>query len=168
MMGLALGVDYALLMVSRFREELAAGKSPADAARLTRRTAGRTTIFAGSTLLISMLVSIFILPGSLLASLAGTVAMVVVLSVTVATVVGPALLILVGPNINRWRIGAAPERPLAPDGPGHRRAEATGRGGAADRRRRAGPRGAGDRAQDRPAQPRAAAAGTRRPARTPN
>ncbi|MBA3865227.1 MAG: MMPL family transporter [Solirubrobacterales bacterium] len=105
MMGLALGVDYALLMVSRFREELAAGTEPAEAARRTRHSAGRTTIFAGSTLLLSMLVALFILPGSLLASLAGTVMMVVILSVTVATVVGPALLTLIGPNVNRWRIG---------------------------------------------------------------
>jgi len=108
MMGLALGVDYALLMVSRFREELAGGAAPLDAARATRRTAGRTTVFAGSTLLLSMLVSIFILPGSLLASLAGTVAMVVVLSVAVATLLGPPLLVLLGPNVDRWRVGAAP------------------------------------------------------------
>jgi RND superfamily putative drug exporter len=108
MMGLALGVDYSLLMVSRFREELAAGTAPAEAARLTRRTAGRTTVFAGSTLLISMVVALFILPGSLLASLAGTVIMVVILSVTVATVVGPVLLTLIGPNVDRWRIGKAP------------------------------------------------------------
>jgi putative drug exporter of the RND superfamily len=108
MMGLALGVDYALLMVSRFREELAAGKTPIDAAWATRRTAGRTTIFAGSTLLLSMLVSIFILPGSLLASLAGTLVMVVILTVAIATVVGPAVLTLLGPNVDRWRIGAAP------------------------------------------------------------
>jgi putative drug exporter of the RND superfamily len=108
MMGLALGVDYALLMVSRFREELAGGATPLEAARETRHTAGRTTAFAGSTLLISMIVSIFILPGSLLASMAATVAMVVVLSVLVATVVGPSLLILIGPNVDRWRIGPAP------------------------------------------------------------
>jgi RND superfamily putative drug exporter len=108
MMGLALGVDYALLMVSRFREELAAGKTPIDAAWATRRTAGRTTIFAGSTLLLSMLVSIFILPGSLLASLAGTLVMVVILTVSIATIVGPAVLTLLGPNVDRWRIGAAP------------------------------------------------------------
>ena len=55
-----------------------------------------------------MLVSLLILPGSLLASLAGTVAMVVVLSVIVATLVGPAILTLVGPNVDRWRIGPAP------------------------------------------------------------
>jgi RND superfamily putative drug exporter len=108
MIGLALGVDYALLMVSRFREELATGAEPLEAARRTRRHAGRTVAFAGSTLLISMLVSLLILPGSLLVSLAGTVAMVVVLSVTVATLAGPAVLTLVGHNVNRWRIGGAP------------------------------------------------------------
>jgi RND superfamily putative drug exporter len=110
MMGLALGVDYSLLMVSRFREELAAGTEPADAARLTRRHAGRTVMFAGSTLLLSMIVSLFLLPGALLASLAGTVCMVVILSVTVATVCGPAILTLVGPRVDRWRIGGAPRK----------------------------------------------------------
>lgn len=107
MIGLALGVDYALLMVSRFREELSNGAEPLEAARRTRKHAGRTVAFAGSTLLISMLVSLLILPGSLLISLAGTVAMVVVLSVTVATLVGPAILTLAGENVNRWRIGPA-------------------------------------------------------------
>jgi RND superfamily putative drug exporter len=108
MMGLALGVDYALLIVSRFREELLAGASPLEAALATRRTAGRTTAFAGSTLLLSMLVGLFIVPGSLLASLAGSLVLVVVLSVLVAVVPAPALLILIGPSIDRWRIGWAP------------------------------------------------------------
>jgi RND superfamily putative drug exporter len=108
MMGLALGVDYALLMVSRFREEIAEGADPLDAAWTTRRTAGRTTIFAGSTLVLSMAVAFFIVPGVLLASLAGTLAMVVVLTVVVATLLGPPILVLLGPNIDRWRIGRAP------------------------------------------------------------
>ena len=129
MMGLALGVDYALLMVSRFREELAAGADPVDAARVTRRTAGRTTVFAGSTLMLSMLVAFFIVPGSLLASLAATLAMVVALSVIVAIVAGPAVLVLLGPNIDRWRIGSgARRRPLAPDDDGRRRAAPAGAG----------------------------------------
>ena len=71
MMGLALGVDYALLMVSRFKEELAEGAPPFEAAAKTRRTAGRTTVFAGSTLFLAMVVSVPILPGALLVSLAG-------------------------------------------------------------------------------------------------
>ncbi|HKZ14000.1 MAG TPA: MMPL family transporter, partial [Solirubrobacterales bacterium] len=107
MIGLALGVDYALLMVSRFREELATGVEPIEAARRTRKHAGRTVVFAGSTLLLSMLVSLLVLPGSLLVSLAGTVCMVVVLSVLVATLAGPAVLTLAGENVNRWRIGSA-------------------------------------------------------------
>jgi len=108
MMGLALGVDYALLMVSRFREELADGADPVDAAWATRRTAGRTTVFAGSTLILSMIVAMFVVPGALLASLAGTLALVVLLTVLVATLVGPPILALIGPNIDRWRIGPAP------------------------------------------------------------
>jgi putative drug exporter of the RND superfamily len=105
MMGLALGVDYSLLMVSRFREELAGGAEPFEAAATTRRTAGRTTVFAGSTLFLAMVVAIPILPGALLVSLAGTLMVVVIMSVSVAAVVAPALLALLGNNVNRWRIG---------------------------------------------------------------
>jgi putative drug exporter of the RND superfamily len=109
MMGLALGVDYALLMVSRFREELAGGAGPADAAITTRRTAGRTVVFAGSTLMMSMLVAFFVVPGDLLASLAATVMLVVAISVSVAIVAGPAALTLLGHHVNRWRIGGEPK-----------------------------------------------------------
>ena len=117
-----------------------------------------------------MIVSLFILPGSLLASLAGTVCMVVILSVTVATVVGPAMLTLIGPNVDRWRIGASARgRPLAADGAGRRGAEAAGAWSAApDRRRAAGPGGAGDRAEDGPAEPRTARRGRARARRTRN
>jgi len=114
MMGLALGVDYSLLMVSRFREELAEGADPVEAAWATRRTAGRTTVFAGSTLVLSMVVALFVVPGALLASLAGTLALVVVLTVVVATVIGPPTLALLGANIDRWRIGVAPSGERSP------------------------------------------------------
>ncbi len=50
MMGLALGVDYSLLIVSRFREELARGRRRERRPLATRATAGRTTLFAGATL----------------------------------------------------------------------------------------------------------------------
>jgi len=108
MMGLALGVDYSLLMVSRFREELRNGTDPVTAAWTTRRTSGRTVVFAGSTLVLSMVVSLFIVPGTLLASLAGTLTMVTILSVFVATILGPALLILLNTRIDLWRFGGEP------------------------------------------------------------
>jgi putative drug exporter of the RND superfamily len=105
MMGLALGVDYALLIVSRFREELAGGADPPAAARATRQTAGRTTLFAGSTLFVSMVVCVFVLPGSLLLSLAGTAILVTAISVVVAIYLAPAVLVLLGSNLDRWRFG---------------------------------------------------------------
>src|SRR5680860_699157 len=107
MMGLALGIDYALLMVSRFREEMRGGAKPLDAAWTTRRTSGRTVIFAASTLILSMAVAMLVLPGALLVSLAGTVIMVTGLSALVALLAGPAILILLGTRVDMWQIGGA-------------------------------------------------------------
>jgi putative drug exporter of the RND superfamily len=105
MMGLALGVDYSLLIVSRFREELAAGRSPDRAAALTRKSAGRTTAIAGATLFFSIFLSAFFQPGSLLISLAAALAVVTAIAVLIAWVSLPALLALLGPRINAGQIG---------------------------------------------------------------
>jgi RND superfamily putative drug exporter len=105
MMGLALGVDYSLLIVSRFREELARDPDPWRAAAATRASAGRTTFFAGGTLLVALLFSAFLQPGALLLSLALAVAVVALISVLVSTVALPPLLALLGPRINAGRIG---------------------------------------------------------------
>jgi RND superfamily putative drug exporter len=111
MMGLALGVDYSLLIVSRFREELAAGRPPHLAAQLTRRSAGRTTAIAGATLFFSIFLSAFFQPGSLLVSLAAALAVVTAIAVLIASTSLPALLTLLGPRINVGQIG--PTRPGA-------------------------------------------------------
>jgi putative drug exporter of the RND superfamily len=111
MMGLALGVDYSLLIVSRFREELAGGRSPHDAAIRSRATAGRTTMFAGSTLLAALALSAYLQPGSLLLSLATTVGVATVLSVVVAVGALPGLLALLGERVNAGGFGFAPARP---------------------------------------------------------
>jgi putative drug exporter of the RND superfamily len=106
MMGLALGVDYSLLIVSRFREELLAGKSAADSAAITRRSAGRTTAIAGATLFFSIFLSAFFQPGTLLVSLAAALAVVTAIAVLIAWATLPALLTLLGPRINSGRIGS--------------------------------------------------------------
>jgi putative drug exporter of the RND superfamily len=105
MMGLALGVDYSLLIVSRFREELAAGRGPSEAAAVTRRSAGRTTAVAGATLFFSIFLSAFFQPGSLLVSLATALAVVTAIAVLIAWVSLPALLALLGSRINTGQIG---------------------------------------------------------------
>ncbi|HSS43162.1 MAG TPA: MMPL family transporter [Solirubrobacterales bacterium] len=108
MMGLALGVDYSLLIVSRFREELEKDPDPWRAAAATRASAGRTTLFAGLTLIVAIVFSAFMQPGSLLLSLATATAVVTVISVVISTLAVPPLLGLLGPRINAGRIGPAP------------------------------------------------------------
>ncbi len=103
MMGLALGVDYSLLIVSRFREELERGRGSWAAAAATRASAGRTTLFAGVTLIVALVFSAFLQPGSLLLSLATATAVVTVISVVVSTLAVPPLLALLGPRINAGR-----------------------------------------------------------------
>jgi len=112
MLGLALGVDYSLLIVSRFREELNASPpaDPAEAARTAAATAGRTVVFAGAVLLTAMLVAVVLSPGNILVSVAVGVTIAVVLSMVGGAVVVPALLLLIGRRVDRWRIGG-PVRP---------------------------------------------------------
>jgi len=105
MMGLALGVDYSLFTISRFREELARGAPPTTAARTARRTAGRTIAVAGSTLFASIFLSAFLQPGTLLLSLAVALVVVTPLSVALAALALPALLGLLGQRIELGRIG---------------------------------------------------------------
>jgi putative drug exporter of the RND superfamily len=105
MMGLALGVDYSLLIVSRFREELEAGRRPWEAAAAARASAGRTTLFAGVTLIVAVVGSAFLQPGSLLLSLATTVGVVTAISVVVSLFAVPPLLGLLGERINAGRVG---------------------------------------------------------------
>jgi RND superfamily putative drug exporter len=108
MLGLALGVDYALLMVSRFREGLAAGMDVEQAVAHAVGRAGRTVIVAGATLLVTMAATMALSPGDFLLSAAIGVSAAGVMGVFGALVGVPAMLILVGTNVDRWRIGAPP------------------------------------------------------------
>lgn len=104
MMGLALGVDYALLMVSRFRQERDAGATADGAVAIAARAAGRTIVFAGGTLALAMLTAALIAPGDLLGSVAAGVMVSALLSVLLAISLLPALIRVVAPQLERWRL----------------------------------------------------------------
>jgi RND superfamily putative drug exporter len=111
MMGLALGIDYALVVVQRFREELAAGRPVADAVAVTGRTANRAILTSGSTVVVSLL-SMLIIPSTIMFSLGLGAVLVALTSVAAALTLVPAVLKLVGTRIN-----AVPLRPRAKRGP---------------------------------------------------
>ena len=106
MFGLALGVDYSLLLVSRFREQLAAGEAPEDAARRASAVAGRTILVAGLALALGMTAGYFVAPNRTISSgnIGGLTAVIV--SVLGAIMVLPALLTLLGERVNRHQFGA--------------------------------------------------------------
>src|SRR4029453_14197259 len=108
MIGLTLGVDYSLLIVSRFREALEDGKPVPQAASLAANTAGRTAAFAGFVLLGVMLVVIVLSGGTVMRSAAIGAIVVTILSMAGAVLVTPGLLRLLGERVNALRIGGAP------------------------------------------------------------
>ena len=103
MIGLAIGIDYSLLMVSRFREELQNGQTPREAVVKTGATAGRTVLFSGITVVFA-LCGMLIIPSSLFLSL-GLGAIIVVLVTLAATfTLLPATLALLGTKVNALRL----------------------------------------------------------------
>ena len=108
-LGLALAIDYALLMVSRFREELGHGQEPARAVVRSVQTAGRTIVFSGATVVAALAV-LLIFPLYFLRSFAYAAIGVVLISVTAAVVVLPALLAVLGRRVNSGRLPWARNR----------------------------------------------------------
>ncbi len=103
MMGLALGVDYSLLVVSRFREERHKGDL-AGAVQVTVEATGRSILPAGFGLLLAMFVASQILPGAAIQSSALAIMIATVLSMFSALWVAPAALLLLGDNLDRWSL----------------------------------------------------------------
>ncbi len=104
MMSLALGVDYALLMVSRVRQEIASGWDYEAAVAIASRAAGRTIASAGGTLALTMLAASAVATPGLLGPVAIGVVISGLLSVALALTAMPALLRLLGPSLNRWEV----------------------------------------------------------------
>ena len=101
--GLGLGVDYSLFIVSRFREELARGRSVDEAVAISIATAGRAVTFSGLTVTIGLIGLIFFRI-SMLRSVGMAGVLVVVLAVLAAITLLPATLSIVGTGINAFPV----------------------------------------------------------------
>ena len=98
-LGLGLAIDYSLFMVSRYREEAAASGFGAEALRRTLQTAGRTILFSSVTVAVA-LAALAMFPQRFLYSMGVAGAIVALVAATLALVVLPALLAVLGPRVN--------------------------------------------------------------------
>ena len=117
-MGLALGIDYSLFVVSRFREERANGRDKLDAIGATGATASRAVLFSGFAFVIAMF-GLLIIPNTIFRSLAAGAILVGITSVLAALTLLPAVLSLLGDRVNALRIpliGRGAERGTGAEG----------------------------------------------------
>jgi putative drug exporter of the RND superfamily len=118
LLGLGLGVDYSLLMTSRFREELAHREGPdrvAEAVRVTVTTAGRAVFFSGLTVLLGLL-GLVLFEFMILRSVGIAGAIVVGLTVAAALTLLPAILAILGTRVDRLSVRKVTVEPGS-DGP---------------------------------------------------
>ena len=102
-MGLALGIDYTLFVISRYREERAHGFVKDDAIGRAGATASRAVLFSGSTFVVALL-GMLLVPTTIMRSLAAGAIIVGVVSVVAALTLLPALLSLLGDRVNAFRV----------------------------------------------------------------
>jgi putative drug exporter of the RND superfamily len=114
-LGLGLAIDYSLFIVSRYREELRAGRDEADALVVTMATAGRTVLFSAATVAVALL-GLLVFPLYVLRSFGYAGIAVVALAAVGALVVLPALLAVLGRRVDRFRLPLGRRRP-SPRGP---------------------------------------------------
>ncbi len=103
MMGLAVGIDYALFIVSRYREERAGGLEKHDAVRAAGATAGRAVFFSGMTVVFA-LIGMLLVPSTIFRSLGAGAIIVVVVSIVVSMTLLPAVIGLMGDRVNSLRV----------------------------------------------------------------
>ena len=100
MIGLAVGIDYSLIIISRFREELDRGLDKVQATERAGATAGRTVLFSGLTVVVA-LIGMLIVPASFFQSIGLGAIIVVLVALAVNLPLLPAVLALLGSNVNR-------------------------------------------------------------------
>lgn len=102
-LGLGLSIDYSLFVISRYREELLAGRDPATAIRRTVQTAGRTVLFSAATVAIS-LSAMLVFPLAFMRSFAYAGFAVAITAALGAVVLLPALLAVLGHRVEKWQV----------------------------------------------------------------
>ncbi len=102
-MGLALGIDYSLFVLSRYREERQAGRDKIDAIVATGGTSGKAVLFSGSSFVVALL-GLLLVPDTILRSLALGAIIVGVVTMAAAITLLPALLALLGDRVNMLRL----------------------------------------------------------------
>jgi RND superfamily putative drug exporter len=115
-MGLALGIDYSLFVVSRFREERGRGREKLEAISASALTANRAVLFSGTTFVIAMF-GMFIVPSSIMRSLAVGAILVGIVSVVASATLLPALLGLLGDRVDALRIPVVGRRSVEATNP---------------------------------------------------
>jgi putative drug exporter of the RND superfamily len=120
LVGLGVGIDYALLIFARYRGELIAGASGDEATRTALDTAGRTVFFAGSTVIVALL-GLVVLGLGALQGVAVAVAATVLMTMLASLTLLPALLAIAGPRIERRIERRVRRRGANRDGAGWRR-----------------------------------------------
>ncbi len=103
LMGLATGIDYALFVISRFRTERRAGLSRDEALRAATATSGKAVVFAGVTVLLAI-AGMFLVDNAIFTSLGLSAMVVVALAVVISVTLLPALLAILGDNVDRARV----------------------------------------------------------------
>ncbi|MGS2805031.1 MMPL family transporter [Nocardia sp. MW-W600-9] len=126
LLGLGLAIDYSLLIVNRYRDELSEGRTPAGAVATTLRTAGRTVVFSALTVAVA-LAGLLFFPLLAIRSMGYAGILVAALAATVSLTVLPATLLLLGTRIDKGQLGwwflRAP-RPAPGEGAWHKLATA--------------------------------------------
>ena len=102
-MGLALGIDYSLFVVFRYREERRRGNEKLDAIGVVGSTACRAVLFSGSAFVLAM-VGMVLVPDTILRSLAAGAVLVGIVTVVAALTLLPAVLALLGDRVNALRV----------------------------------------------------------------
>jgi uncharacterized membrane protein YdfJ with MMPL/SSD domain len=115
-MGLALGIDYALFVVSRYREERDRGRRELAAIETAGATASRAVLFSGSVFVVAML-GMLLVPNSIMRSLAVGAILVGIVSVAAALTLLPAVLGLLGDKVGALRIPLVGRRSLEASNP---------------------------------------------------